>query len=242
MSFKRTLTQVALLSLFASPIAQAAYWSPHLGADLKFWNIEPQLGTHTDYAELFPKINKAGNLYVGTRINGYFGVDFGYEQSSHKRSYDVFDGTEIFFVTQEAAGDAATVEMRLHALHLDLNFYWEVVKRFELNFMMGLVYLHPDTHIMHLTDGTWLEFRNESQEKWTGTFGFGALWTPIPQVSIRALVAFDQTQRISYEGFDTNNQYYDVHPYKHATTFNFGLIWNISPPRRAKSCASFEYN
>lgn len=242
MSLKRTLTQVALLtSLVAPQIAQAAYWSPHLGADIKYWNVEPKFGTFTDYEYLFPEITKAVNLYVGTRINGYFGVDLGYEQSAKKKNYKVFDGTEIFFVSQEAVGDGATVNMRLHAFHLDLNFYWEVVRRFELNFMMGLVYLHPDTHIMHLTDGTWLEFRNKTDEKWYGSFGFGALYTPIPNISIRALVAFDQTQRINYLGYDQNNDYYDLHPYKHATTFNLGVIWNITPPRRTKSCADFEY-
>lgn len=243
MSFKRIFTHAALLStLFLTPTVEAAYWSPHLGADIKYWNIEPKFGTNTDYDLLFPEITKAVNLYAGTRINGYFGIDIGYEQSAHKKHYKVFDGTEIFFVSQEAVGDAATINMRLHAFHLDLNFYWEVVKHFELNFLMGIVYLHPDTHIMHLTDGTWLEFRNKSDEKFTGTFGFGALYTPIDNISIRALVAFDQTQRINYLGYDQNNDYFDLHPYKHATTFNIGLIWNLTPPRRVKSCADNNYN
>lgn len=244
MSIKRMLTQMALSAsvLVLPSITQAAYWSPHLGADIKYWNIEPKFGVNYDYDLLFPEVTKAVNLYVGTRINGYFGIDIGYEQSAHKKSGRVFDGTEIFFVSQEAIGDAANIEMRLHALHLDLNFYWEVAKHFELNFMMGLLYLHPDTHIMHLTDGTWLEFRNKSDEKWTGSFGLGAVYTPIPYISIRALVAWDQTQRINYLGFDEDNQYYDLHPYKHATTFNFGIIWNILPPRRTKSCAEFEYS
>lgn len=242
MSFQRRCTQTALIaSLMLPSLSYAAYWSPHIGADVKYWNAEPSVGFNTDNDLLYPEITKAFNIYVGTRINGYFGVDFGFEQSAKKKGYKVFDGTEIFWVTQEDAGDAATVDLRLHAFHLDFNFYWEVVRRLEINFMMGLLYLHPDTHIMHLTDGNWLEFRNRSDEKWSGSYGIGVVYTPIENISLRALIAFDHTNRISYIGYDEDNQWYDVHPYKNATTFNAGIIWNILPPRRNKSCANFEY-
>lgn len=242
MSFQQTFTQAALIaSLFLPSIVQGAYWSPHLGADFKYWNAEPAIGPESDFNLLFPKIGRAANIYVGTRINGYFGVDFGYEQSSKSKNYKVFDGTEIFFVSQEAAGDAATVDLRLHALHLDFNFYWEVARRFEIDFMLGLLYLHPATHIMHLTDGNWLEFRNRTQEKWSGTYGIGVVYTPIDAISIRALFNIDQTKRINYVGFDQNNQFYSISPYTTAKAINVGVIWNILPPRRTKTCVEFDY-
>jgi hypothetical protein len=193
-----------------------------------YWGVEP----YDQLEEIFPRINKAGNIYVGTRINGFFGIDIGYEQSTLKRKSKVFNGTEIIFVNQENAGDATNVTVKLWGPHVDFNFYWEVVKRLELMFMAGVAAITPDTHIYHLTDGVWLEYHNTSEQKIMGRFGLGAQYNIVPCFGIKFLVSWEPSIRIDEVGYDQNFNFYDIHPYKNATTYKLGFVYSFSKPRR----------
>jgi hypothetical protein len=225
-TLRRILSSVALL--VAPFTAEAACWSPHIGAEYKYWGV-----TARDYAyPIFPRLNNAANLYIGTRINGFFGVDIGYEDSENKHKTHVFEGIERPFIEIEREGDSTMIDLRLHAFHGDLNFYWEVVEAFELIFMMGIANIYPKTHINRLTDGTWYEFKNKSDPFWVGRFGFAAQYNPIPCFGIKASVTFDAIQRLRYRGFDQYENIYDLNPYNKATSFGLGFVYSLSNPRR----------
>jgi hypothetical protein len=228
MQHKRLLLLGTLLSMLALSPLQAAYWSPHVGADVFVWGLEPQYPLQ----DVFPRINKAGNIYVGTRINGFFGIDIGYQQSTFKRKTDVFTGTETIFAVQEAPGNATNITLRLWGPHIDFNFYWEVVKRFELIFMGGVAVITPDTRINHYSDGVWFEYRNNSEQKIMGRFGLGAQYNFIPCFGVKFMVSFEPGVRINEVGFDENNNFYDVHPYHNGTMYNLGFVYSFSKPRR----------
>lgn len=241
MSYKGILVS-ALISTFTLPLtAHAAFWAPHIGVDYKWWGLEPNEGglkkngalfTFSDYEELFPYVDHSFNIYVGTRINGYFGVDFGFEQSDRVQNGKVFDGSELYFAKREVNLDAANVNMRLRDVHLDINFYWEVWRNFELIFMGGLALLHIDTHINHLTSGTWIEYRNESENKAMGRLGIGAQYNILPCLGIKFLVNSEPDGRINDVGFDELDNYYDITPYKTAISYNIGIVYSFSNPRR----------
>lgn len=217
------------LALLATPFAtQAAYWSPHIGVDYKYWGVI----AGDQYYEGFPRLDNAINLYIGTRINGFFGIDVGYEQSENKTKTWVFEGGEIIFANPEVLYDSTMIDLRLHTFHGEMNFYWEVVEAFELIFMMGAAYIYPDTHIMHLTSGTWFEYDNRSIPFWSGRFGFSAQYNPLPCFGLKASILFDQVRRLDYLGFDQNENFFDVHPYHKATTYQLGFVYSFSPPRR----------
>lgn len=231
MSYQRISVITALLTTLGFPlVSQAAFWSPHVGADYKYWGLEP----NEYYESLFPRINNTINFYVGTRINGYFGMDLGYEQSERREKGQTFigDGTEEFFAQIEQPRDAATIDLRLSTVHFDLNFYWEVFRQFEVVFLAGVAFLHPSTHIFHLTDGTWLEYRDEVEMKTMGRVGIGVQYNILPCWGIKLLINWDPDIRINYNGFDQDDFSFDINPYKTSTSYNLGFVYSFSNPRR----------
>ncbi len=227
MSYKGILVS-ALISTLAPITAQAAFWAPHIGADYKWWGLEP----NETYHETFPYIDHAFNFYVGTRINGYFGVDFGFEESTRKQLGYTFEGGEIIFVNPENPNDATDINMRLRDFHMDINFYWEVWRNFEIIFMGGLALLHIDTHINHLTDGIWFEFENQSENKAMGRIGLGAQYNILPCLGIKFLINGDPGIRINDIGEDQNENFYSITPYKTAISYSLGIVYSFSNPRR----------
>lgn len=237
MYYKRLWGLCLLLSsIIIAPNAQSAYWSPHIGVDAMYWGVKPSF----QYDELFPHINKGINLYVGSRVNGYFGFDIGYEQSSRKQKGQVFQGGEIIFATPEnfllispeQANDAATIDIRLRTFHFDANFYWEVVRRLEVMFVFGVANMMPATHVFHLTDGNWIEYKNHSPSKLMGRIGLGLQFNPTPCLGIRFLFHNENTQRIKYTGFDDEDNLFDIKPYKSSITYKLGVVYSFSPIRR----------
>lgn len=230
MATKGIFLSAFLLPLTFPVIAHSAFWSPHVGIDYKYWGLKPDVY----YEDLFPRINNSFNVYAGSRINGYFGFDFGFEESENKRRSQEFigDDTEAPFGQFELPGNAATIEIRLKSLHLDLNFYWQVFHRFEIIFMTGIAFLYPSTHVFHLENGNWVEYRNETIPKVMGRIGIGAQYNILPCLGIKALFNWDPDKRINYIGFDENDVAYDIHPYNTSTSFNLGIVYSFSSPRR----------
>jgi hypothetical protein len=234
MLLKRQLTALALLALPC--VSQAAFWTPHAGIDAKFWGVRNKTpgNQNFDYEKIFPRIEDGFSVYVGSRVNGYFGFDVGYEQSVVKsRSYEYIGG-ELVFAVPEAARNASDTHIRLRSGFLDLNFYWEVLRQFEVLFIVGTALVTPQAHIMHLTasTGTWLEYREDVDPKWMGRFGLGAQYNIMPCLGIKASIMWEPTNRIDYVGYDENNNFFDVHPYTHATMVNLGIVYSIGNPRR----------
>lgn len=235
MSYNRFL--LGTLLILPSINAYAAYWSPHVGADYKNWGLEPgvnatQTVTGTDYERIFPRVTNAYRLYAGSRINGFFGFDVGYEESTRRQQSYTFVAGDVFFVNPENQGDASNVTVRLKDFYLDINFYWEVFRSFEIIFMGGVAFLHPDIHIYHLTNGTWLEFRNDSEMKTMGRIGIGAQYNVLPCLGIKFLINGDPGIRINQVGFDQNNNWYSITPYKTAVSVSLGIVYSLNNPRR----------
>lgn len=243
-SYLRTIGLLTLNTLIAST-AQATYWSPHIGVDLIGWGInaneviKDQIITDKNP---FPRINRAGNIYVGTRVNGFFGMDIGYEQAQRKVNSVVFDGGEHIFARPEAQNNGATIDIKLYDYHFDMSFYWEAVKCLEVIFTMGVAYLHPATNVYHFeyADGSLVEYRNESEVKYSGRFGFGLQYNPTPCFGIKAAIDWDQSRRISFVGFDQNNNFYQISPYKKATRYLIGVVYSLSNPRRGAHRIGFK--
>lgn len=243
MSYKKLPLITALCSSLFSFAAQAAFWAPHVGVDYKYWNMRPDqdlsasnnnFGVNLPYKGMFPRVDNSYNIYAGTRINGYFGIDLGYDNAPVKRKSKVFNDTEAPFVGFEENGNITMIDLQLHALHLDLNFYWEVVRRLEVMFMMGVAYLHPETHINHfdVDYNSWVEFTEESRAKWIGRFGIGLQYNIMPCLGIRSYVNWDNTSRIEYQGFDEEQNAFLIKPYRPSTSVNLGIVYSWAWPRR----------
>lgn len=232
MLFRQSSLLLALIVPTLS--AQAAFWSPHLGIDYKYWGVVagPQ------YEETFPRLNNAFDAYIGTRINGYFGVDVGYENSINKMKTQVYEGGELIFAQPEILYNSTMIDLRLHSLYGQMSFYWQVVDALELIFSMGAAYIYPDTHIMHLDAdlGVWYEYQNASTPFWSGRFGFGVQYNPIPCLGLKASVTFDQVKRLRYIGVDETDLAYQVGPYHSATSYGIGFVYSLSDPRRGSCC------
>jgi hypothetical protein len=232
MQIKQALSLCALT--LASFCSQAAHWSPHVGADIVGWGIQPTADYPPD-KNPFPRINRAGNFYFGTRINGYFGVDLGFEHAQRKQRSVVFNGGEWIYAVPEVQNNSSMVTMKLNAFHMDMNFYWEAVERLELMFMMGVAYLHPGIHVYHFTYATGIfdEYRIDADVKYSGRFGFSAQYSPIPCLGIKGGIIWDQTKRIRLIGFDENNNVFQMSPYTRAMTYTLGLVYSFNNPRRS---------
>lgn len=225
---------IFIASLIASAIplsAQAAFWSPHVGVDYKYWDVTPR---GEFYQEIFPRVKYGWNAYAGTRINGYFGFDVGYEESARRTQNHDFAGSEIYFINTENAGNQTSVNMRLRDTHLDLNFYWQVARRVEAIFMFGAAYMHIDSHIYHYdsSTNTLSEYRDESQAQWTGRIGLGVQYNPVPCIGFKAMLFGDNVRNINFVGYDQDNQLFDIHPYRHAVSFSLGVVYSFSDARR----------
>ncbi|MBS0290512.1 MAG: outer membrane beta-barrel protein [Proteobacteria bacterium] len=230
-SHKGVLVSALILAAITPQSSYSAFWAPHIGVDYKWWGLEP----NETYLPIFPRIDHAFNFYVGTRINGYFGIDFGYEESSRRQLSTTFEGGEIFFVEPELPYDATNITMRLKDFHMDLNFYWEVWRNFEIIFFAGLAMLHIDTHIYHLTSGTWFEFQNESEKKAMGRIGLGFQYNILPCVGFKFFINGDPCIRINDMGFDQYDNFYSFSPYKTAISYNLGIVYSFSNPRRHRT-------
>lgn len=232
---------LASLALIATPfVAQATsywtYWSPHIGAAYKYWDINPREDSPylPSYKEVFPRIDNAINLYVGTRVNGFFGVDFGYENSLNEMKTKVYEAGDRVFAEPELSNNSTMIDLRLHSLYGAVNFYWEVVDCLELIFMMGAAFVYPDTHVMHLStlNGAWIEYKNTSDPFWSGRFGFSAQYNVMPCLGIKGDIVFDQILRLEYRVIDEFDNICYLHPYRKAISFGIGLVYSFSDPRK----------
>lgn len=229
--FNKSAATAVLLTL--ANLAQGAYWSPHIGVDYKYWGVRSGDNDQWPAAtSLFPNIDHGFNVYIGTRINGNWGIDIGYERSEKKEGETVFDGSKLIFSTPGASGDQARVTNQLRAWHLDGSFNWEVVDALELVFMGGVAYLTPYTAIEYFTTGSNLFTVEKVKSKWVGRLGFGLQYNPVPCIGLRALVHFDGTQRLEYIGNNVDSTPYDIRPYKSATSYYVGALYSFSKPRR----------
>lgn len=238
MSYKGLLVS-ALISTFVAPSTSfAAFWAPHIGVDYKWWGLEPAWA----YEDTFPRIDHGYNFYVGTRINGYFGTNIGYEESTRKKIGEQFEGGEVIFVSPELAGNATDINLRIRDFHLDINFYWEVWRNFEIIFMGGLAMWHIDSHINHLNvnNGAWIEYRNESENKAMGRIGLGMQYNIMPCLGIKFLVNSDPGIRVNVSGFDENDNFYSFSPYKTAISYSLGMVYSFSNPRRHREITVYD--
>ena len=219
--------------VFAPLPLQAFYWSPHIGIDWKYWGAEPKNKQWEYYKDTWPDISNALSFYAGSRVNGFFGFDLGYEQSTTKEKPHLFDGTQTFLTSIPApAGDSSKVEVRLKAWYANFNFYWEMVRNLELIGMVGLSNLKPDTHIFYVNAGQATEISQKTPSKASARLGLGMQYNPWWFLGLKAMVVFDQISRLNYEGHDVNNNFFSIKPYKNATSFHLGFVFSYSPPRR----------
>ncbi len=234
MLHKRLLVTALLSTLPATSFA--AFWAPHIGVDYKWWGLEPAY----TYVDIFPRLDHGYNFYVGTRINGYFGTNIGYEESTRKQQGHQYEGGEIIFVLPENTADATDINMRVRDFHLDINFYWEVWRNFEVIFMGGLALWHIDAHINHLTNGVWTEFQNESGNKAMGRIGLGAQYNILPCLGLKFLVNSDPGIRVNVTGHDQNHNFYSFSPYKTAISYSVGMVYSFSNPRRHREIEEYD--
>lgn len=224
----KTIAMAGLLSIGLSQNACALSFTPHLGIDYKFWQVEPkQSDAGADFTKVFPDITRAGTLYVGTRINKVWGIDFGYDRSSQKHKWRTYDTQQLVFGQPATIGDASQVDVRLAAWYLSGLFYWEVYQNLEIVFHAGAGWLQPKTTVIYYPVATGsqpveLSFKEES--KVSGRFGFGMQYLFLDHFGVRALVTFDQTRRINYVGTNQNVVSFDISPYKSATSYNVGIF------------------
>ncbi|HET9843707.1 MAG TPA: hypothetical protein VFP93_03510, partial [Gammaproteobacteria bacterium] len=178
--FKKMLA-ISVLGSLCIVQAHALTLKPHIGADYKFWEIkEKQLDFTRDYFSIFPYMSRAGTLYVGTRINKIWGLDFGYDRSVRKDEFHSYDSpgalTPVFGDTP-VLGDAIQTDFRIEAWHLSGLFYWEILKNFELVFHIGVASLQPKSTVLYYhaaLPNDPIDLRFQLKSKWVGRFGFGA--------------------------------------------------------------------
>lgn len=202
--------------------------TPHIGIDYKFWQMEPrQSDSVADYSKVFPDITRAGTIYIGTRINKVWGIDFGYDHSAKKDKWRTYDTDNLVFGQPAAIGDASEVTMRVTAWHLMGLFYWEVYKNIELVFHAGAAWLQPKSTVIYYpvaSPGFARELSYKEESKVSGRFGLGAQYLFLRNFGVRALIIFDQTRRVNLVGTNHNTVAFDISPYKSSTSYNVGFF------------------
>jgi len=223
-----------LILIFSPLPLQAYYWSPHIGVDWKYWGAKPKNNQAEYFKETWPDISNALSFYVGSRVNGFFGFDLGYEQSTTKEERHIFDGTQTFLTSNLVPmDDASHTEVRLKAWYAHFNFYWEMARNLELIGMVGLSTQKPDTHIFYTTAaGAATEISQSTKSKAAARLGIGMQYNPWWFLGLKAMVMFDQMSRLNYEGQNINQNFFSIKPYKNATSFHLGFVFSYSPPRR----------
>lgn len=231
---KKLYAYLALL-LFSLP-SYGVYFSPHLGADFKFWNAPPAEDRH-DFTITFPDITNSYSFYIGSRVNGFFGLDFGFEQSFSKEKRHTFNGREPFLhETLETAGNSSFVQARFKAWFLHTNFYWQVAREVELIGILGLSNLRVDAHIFNTTGRLQTEVLGlEVPSKVSARVGVAAQYNPFWFLGIRAAVIWDQTKRLRFIGYDQNLVPFEIAPYKKAASFHLGFVFSVAKPRQPVS-------
>lgn len=229
---------ITFLVLLISFQAQAVYLSPHIGVDWKYWGAPPTNDLPLAFDKTFPKMSSGMSFYLGMRFNGFVGIDVGYDQSITKETSKVFDG-QLPFLTQtpEPVGNASTVRVRFKAWYIHTLFYWDVMKDVELLGLLGISTLKPDTHIYYLTAGQRVEITQHTPSKASARIGLGFQYNPLWFVGIRGMVIWDQTKRLNYLGVDPTQTPFDISPYKSATSYHLGFVFNLDktrPPTKEK--------
>lgn len=233
----KKLTGIGLLfSLLTSFSANALYLSPHAGVDWKYWGARPNNDMPLPADHTFPPITNAFSFYLGTRINGFFGLDVGYDQSTTKEESRVFNGQQTFLQpVPEPIGNSSTVRTRFKAWYMHGIFYWQampkVAPEVELLGLLGISTLKPDTHIYYVTGGQRVEIIQNTKSKASARIGLGLQYNPFWFVGLRAMVIWDQTKRVNYLGVDQNQTPFDLSPYKSAASYHLGFVINMNPPR-----------
>ncbi len=227
MKAKCSLKHLIILftALFSTHVL-AVDFVPHVGADYKFWQVEPKTdGASNNFIHTFPDLTRAGSFYIGTRINKNWGVDIGYDHSSKKNKWRSFDTTDFIFDQASVIGDASQVDMRLTAWYLSGLYYWEFYPNFEAIFHLGLASLQPKSTIIYYpVNAAPVELRFKLESKASARFGLGLQYLFLGNFGVRALVTFDQTGRINFVGSNQNNAPFDINPYKSSTSYNLGFF------------------
>lgn len=225
-------SSVLALACIASSTASALDWvfEPHIGADYKFWQLEPKREDATNYFEkTFPDVSRAGTIYIGTRINKVWGIDVGWDNSTTTEKFRLYDSQDFIFDQFSNPGDGVHTDMKLSAWYLSGLYYWEVLCNFELVFHAGIVSLQPKSSIIYYpVNAPVRELSFKTESKFAGRFGFGAQYKFFKYFGARALVTFDNTSRINFVGRNQSNIDFDIRPYKNSTSYNIGLFAELS--------------
>lgn len=201
--------------------------SPHAGIDYKYWNVEPK----EIYDDTFPRLDNGYSIYAGLRFGDFRGFDWGFdvgfeESESEERSYQ-FTVSEQFFDYDTAAGDVTNVAVRLRAWHMNLNLYYALRPCLDLFGYVGLAFHRPHTDANYTHNGLTTDLQFDLETKINGRFGFGADWMFFQWAGIRALVMFDNLQRLSFKGESPNFPFFNTFegkPYKNTTSFYLGFV------------------
>lgn len=221
-----------ILFLMTAFQAQAVYLSPHMGVDWKYWGASVNNDRPLPQDRTFPDIGNGMSFYLGTRINGFFGIDLGYDQSITKEKSRVFDGLETFLKpTAEPLGNSSNVSVRFKAFHLNTMFYWPVMKDVEILGLLGISSLESDVHMFYVTNGIRTEISQNSKNKASARIGLGTQYNPWWFLGFRGMVIWDQTKRVNILGVDNTQVPFDISPYKSSTSFHLGVVFTMADPR-----------
>lgn len=144
----------SLFSLFVStqsfafslpyPLCEFDKFCPFAGIEFK----GTQIRGRKDWKPLLEKDYCGGNVYVGAKIHRYFGLEFGWFETTRETKTHLFGNQEDFFANGNTTGVQTFIQTRFSGYYLDLNAYYPCFKEyFQVVTAVGIARVRPRINI-----------------------------------------------------------------------------------------------
>jgi hypothetical protein len=127
--------------IFAKNFLSSWVFKPYLGIEYQYEHIKAA----NDYHLLLPANYQSANLFLGTRINKYIGLEIGaYRSLKNNQMQSAVPG----FNNQESSTSAETTAIgannQFNGFSFDFDLYYELDPKFFIYADLGVVTMHPD--------------------------------------------------------------------------------------------------
>jgi len=207
---KRFAKSLLVIGSIAAAGTASADWfegfAPYLGVDAKWQNTQGK----SDWKKVIPKNYWGGTVYVGSRFDNCWGLEFGFTETQRKSKTHSFAAGENFFGNGDTGGAVTRVRNRFHNWHLDVNGYWPVDDCWELIGSIGFGWMKPKVSVAvnNLGNGATGFFPLDgaalatTHGKARGVFrvGAGAQYMATDCLGLRAIARWENTSTLRVDG------------------------------------------
>lgn len=205
-------------------ISFAANATNYLGLDYKMRSMQGHRATNYDLRQVLKKSYSSAEIYAAHRFDNNVGINIGYEQSKNAKQSHTFMQNELFLGATQNAGDKSFTNVKLKALHLDVNGYFQINPKLDLIGQLGVglmqINIKGNTTVGAITTNLVTTHTYRAIPR----IGMGMQYFIVKNFGIRALLNWEATNMYRIYMTDQDGVRRSVRPYKQSWALSLGIV------------------